>query len=148
MSLLDSILGAVAGKTDASSGTNPLIGTLGTFLAQNGGLQGLAAKFSQQGQGGTFASWVSTGENQAISADQIQRVLGSEQVSAVAEKLGIDPAEASHLLSEYLPKVVDKLTPNGKIEPATDHPQGLGALLPSLLQGLMGSPPPAKPDPS
>ena len=138
MGLLDSILGAVAGKTASSGGANPLIGILGGLLAQSGGLQGLANKFSQSGQGDTFSSWVGMGENQPISGGQVQKVLGSDEVNALAAKLGVDPAQASHFLAEYLPKVVDKLTPEGKVDPAADHQQGLAALLPSLLQSLGG----------
>jgi len=139
MGLFDSILSAVAGKTD-SGGANPLIGMLGSLLAQSGGLQGLANKFSQGGQSGAFSSWVGMGENQSISADQIQKVLGSEQVNALAAKIGVDPSQASHFLAEYLPKVVDKLTPEGRVDPTADHQQGLADLLPSLLQSLGGKP--------
>jgi len=138
MGLFDSILGAVSGKTDGSGGAAQLIGVLGGLLAQSGGLQGLANKFAQSGQGNAFQSWVGMGENQAISSNQIQNALGSDQVNALAAKMGIDPAQASNFLSEYLPKIVDKLTPAGKIDPAADHQQGLAALLPSLLQSLGG----------
>jgi uncharacterized protein YidB (DUF937 family) len=78
------------------------------------------------------------GENQPISSGEIQNALGSEQVNALAAKMGIDPAQASNFLAEYLPKIVDKLTPAGKVDPAADHQQGLAALLPSLLQSLGG----------
>src|SRR5712664_885931 len=138
MGLLDSILGAVSGKSDASGGAAPLIGVLGGLLAQSGGLQGLANKFSQSGEGNAFASWVGMGENEPISSNQIQNALGSEQVNALAAKMGVDPAQASHFLAEYLPKIVDKLTPAGKVDPTEDHQQGLAALLPSLLQSLQG----------
>jgi len=138
MGLLDSILGAVSGKTDGSGGATQLIGVLGGLLTQSGGLQGLANKFAQSGQGNAFQSWVGVGENQPISSDQIQNALGSEQVKALAAKMGIDPAQASNFLAEYLPKIVDKLTPAGKIDSAADHQQGLAALLPSLLQSLGG----------
>jgi uncharacterized protein YidB (DUF937 family) len=138
MGLFDSILGAVSGKGDESAQTNPLIGIVGGLLAQSGGLQGLASKFAQSGQGNTFQSWVGLGENQAISNDQIHNVLGSEQVNAIATRMGVDPAVASTFLAEYLPKIVDKLTPAGKIDPGADHQQGLAALLPSLLQSLSG----------
>ena len=138
MGLLDSILGAVSGKSDTDGGANALVGILGGLLSQSGGLQGLANKFSQAGQGGAFSSWVGVGENQSISGNQIQNVLGSEQVKALAAKMGIDPAQASNFLAEYMPKIVDKLTPAGKIDPAADHQQGLAALLPSLLQSLGG----------
>ena len=138
MGLFDSILGAVTGKTDGSGGGAQLIGVLGGLLAQSGGLQGLASKFAQSGQGNAFQSWVGMGENQPVSGSEIQNALGSDQVKALAAKMGIDPAQASAFLAEYLPKVVDKLTPAGKIDPAADHQQGLAALLPSLLQGLGG----------
>jgi uncharacterized protein YidB (DUF937 family) len=140
MGLFDSILGAVTGKTDSSGGATQLIGVLGGLLAQSGGLQGLATKFSQSGQGNAFQSWVGVGENQPISGDQIRNVLGSEQVKALAAKMGVDPAQASNFLAEFLPKVVDKLTPTGKIDSGADHQQGLTALLPSLLQSLAGQP--------
>jgi len=141
MGLLDSILGAMSGKSDASGQAAPLIGVLSGLLAQSGGLQGLANKFSQSGQGDTFSSWVGVGENQSISANQIQNVLGSEQVNALAAKMGVDPAQASNFLAEYLPNIVDKLTPTGKVDPNADHQQGLTALLPSLLQSLRGEAP-------
>jgi uncharacterized protein YidB (DUF937 family) len=141
MGLLDSILGAASGKTDASGEANPLIGILGGLLAQSGGLQGLASKFAQSGQGNAFKSWVGMGENQPVSSNQIQNALGSEQVNAIATRMGVDPAVASTFLAEYLPKIVDKLTPAGKVDPAADHQQGLAALLPSLLQSLAGQPP-------
>src|SRR5712671_2942391 len=138
MGLLDSILGASTGKTDGSGGAAQLIGVLGGLLAQSGGLQGLASKFSQSGQGNAFQSWVGMGENQPVSSGQVQNALGSEQINAIASRVGVDPAMASTFLAEYLPKIVDKLTPAGKIDPSADHQQGLAALLPSLLQSLAG----------
>jgi uncharacterized protein YidB (DUF937 family) len=140
MGLLDSILSSVSGKGDTSDGANQLMGALGGLLTQSGGLQGLANKFSQSGQGNTFSSWVGTGENQAVSSNQIQQALGSDQVRAIATRMGVDPNVASNFLAEYLPKIVDKLTPAGKIDPAADHQQGLAALLPALLQSLGGKP--------
>ncbi len=140
MGLLDSILGAVNKQTEASGGASPLIGILGGLLEQSGGLQGLMKKFAQRGQGDTFSSWVGVGENQPISGDQIQKVLGSEQINALAARMGVDPAQASHFLAEYLPKVVDKLTPAGRVDPNADHQQGLADLIPALLQSLGGKP--------
>ncbi len=78
------------------------------------------------------------GENQPISSDQIQKALGSDKVSAIAARMGVDPTLASNFLAEYLPKIIDKLTPAGKVDPAADPQQGLPALLPSLLQSLGG----------
>lgn len=141
MGMLDSILGAVAGKAESAGGAAALVGIVGSLLQQNGGLQGLANKFSQSGAAGAFSSWVGTDENQPISANQLQNVLGSDQIRAIAGKMGIDPAQASNLLAEYLPKIVDKLTPQGQIDPNANHQQNLTALLPALLQSFGGSKP-------
>ena len=138
MGLFDSILGAVSQKHDATGEANPLMGIVGGLLAQSGGLQGLASKFAQSGQENAFQSWVGMGENQPISSNQIQTVIGSQQVDAIASRMGVDPAMASTFLAEYLPKIIDKLTPAGKIDPTADHQQGLAAMLPSLLQSLAG----------
>jgi len=140
MGLLDSVLSAVSGKGDTSSGGNQLLGVLSGLLAQSGGLQGLAGKFSQSGQGNAFSSWVGMGENQSVSSNQIQEALGSDQIRAIATKMGVDPNLASQFLAEYLPKIVDKLTPTGKVDSTADHQEGLAALLPSLLQSLGGKP--------
>ena len=119
---------------------NPLLGILSGILTQSGGLQGLAGKFSQSGQGDAFSSWVGMGENQPVSGDEIQKALGSDQIRALAARIGVDPALASSFLAEYLPKIIDKLTPAGKVDLNVDHQQGLAALLPSLLQSLGGKP--------
>ena len=140
MGLLDSILSAVSGKDDTSGKEAPLIGILSGLLTQSGGLQGLASKFSQSGQGDAFSSWVGMGENQTISSNQIQQALGSDQIRAIAAKMGVDPDLASNFLAEYLPKIEEKLTPTGKVDPNDDPQQGLAALLPSLLQSLGGKP--------
>ena len=136
MSLLDSVLGAMSGNTADKTQGSPLIPILVGLLAQSGGLQGLMNKFSQAGLGNVFSSWVNTGPNPPISGDQIKQVLGSEQIQALAAKLGIDPAQASEMLAQHLPTVVDRLTPDGKIDPAAHSEQGLASLLPSVLQML------------
>lgn len=138
MGLLDTILAAITGKAD-SADANPLGAALNSLLAQNGGMQGLMNKFSQGGLGEVFSSWIGMGENKSISADQISSLLGSEQVQGLASSLGVDPSQASGFLADYLPKIVDKLTPTGQVDPDANHSEGLAALLPSLLSSFGGS---------
>jgi len=139
MSLLDSVLGAVTGKSDQrSEGMTPLIALITALLAQSGGLQGLMSKFSQAGMSDVFSKWVSTGPNPPVSGNQIQQALGSEQIQSLAAKLGIDPTRAAEVLAQHLPTVVDRLTPQGKIDPEAHSEEGLTSLLPSLFGKLMG----------
>ncbi len=139
MGLLDTLIGSLTGKAAAPSGEeNPLLGALGGLLSGNGGVQGLLDKFTKSGHGDAAASWVGTGENQPISADQVHHALGADQINEVAAKLGIDTSKASSLLAQFLPKIIDKLTPSGQVDASADHHQGLAALLPSLLQSFGG----------
>ena len=139
MGLLDSLIGSLTGKATAPDGeANPLMGALGGLMTSSGGLQGLLDKFTRGGLGETVSSWVGMGENKPVSPDQVHQALGADQISAVAAKLGVDPSKASSLLAQFLPKIIDKLTPTGAVDASADHHQGLAALLPSLLQSLGG----------
>jgi uncharacterized protein YidB (DUF937 family) len=140
MGLLDSLLGGQnPQQTNNPSGSGAaVLAVLGTLLAQNGGLQGLLNKFTQAGHGDTVSSWVNCGENKPISPDAVQHTLGSDQVSAIASKLGVDPAQASELLAKFLPHAVDKMTPDGTVDPSADHSQTLSSMLPGLLQSFGG----------
>jgi uncharacterized protein YidB (DUF937 family) len=82
---------------------------------QPGGLSGLLQQFHDKGLGGLVTSWVSTGQNLPISADQIQHVLGCEQVKELAARVGISPDAVNSHLAQLLPVLVDKLTPNGQV---------------------------------
>lgn len=137
MAFLETILAALTGKSD-SANSNPLGAALNSLLAQNGGMQGLMSKFSEGGLGDIFSSWVGMDENKPISPSQINSLLGSDQVKSLAASLGVDASHASDFLADYLPKIVDKLTPAGQVNSDADHSQGLAALLPSLLASLGG----------
>jgi uncharacterized protein YidB (DUF937 family) len=138
MGFLDSILGGQNSPGNEPGGASPLLGVLTGLLAQSGGIQGLLNKFTQAGHGDKVASWVGPGENKPIDPEHVQQVIGPDQISAIAAKLGVDPEQASQLLAKFLPSVVDKLTPNGQVDPNADHSQSMAGLLPSLLQSFGG----------
>jgi uncharacterized protein YidB (DUF937 family) len=115
MGLLDNLENAAVGNVLGGS-SNPLAtGLLQMIQNQPGGLQGLVQSFHDKGMGGLVSSWVSTGPNPPISADQVHQVLGSDQVKALAAKAGINPDIASAAIAQILPSLVDKLTPNGTV---------------------------------
>lgn len=113
MGLLDNLESMAAGKV---AGSNPAAAAVLQMIQNHpGGISGLVQTFHSNGLGGLVNSWISTGQNQSISPDQIQQVLGSGPVQALAQKLGISPEQASSTLSQLLPTVVDKLSPNGTL---------------------------------
>lgn len=125
MGLFDSIAGSVLEKMAGDKGGMAQIAM--EMLNQNGGLQGVLAKFQQGGLGNLAASWVGKGENLPISADQISSVLGNGAIAEMAAKFGINPETLSAQIAEHLPTVVDKLTPDGEV------PADNGNLLSSVL---------------
>lgn len=121
MGLLDQVLGAAGAMgSQSSDGANPLAGILSALNGQQGGLSGLVQAFEGGGLGDVVKSWISTGQNLPVSAEQIQSVLGSDQVRQFASSMGIDPEQASSQLAQYLPQVVDQLSPNGSLPEGND----------------------------
>jgi uncharacterized protein YidB (DUF937 family) len=129
MGLLDSVIGGLTGQ---GGGSGALMNVVTGLLNQNGGVAGLLQQFQSGGLGHLVESWISTGHNLPISADQLQSVLGSEKIQQLAAGLGIQPDQLSGHLAQLLPQVIDKLTPNGSL-PAGNIEQQLGGVLKGLL---------------
>lgn len=122
MGLFDQIAGAVSGLAGRQGSGNAVLEAVLRLIGdpQTGGLSGLMDAFQKAGLGHVFSSWVSTGENQPISAEQIRSILGSERVQSFASQAGIDADQASQQLAQILPQVVDKLTPDGNLPQSGD----------------------------
>jgi uncharacterized protein YidB (DUF937 family) len=97
-----------------------------------GGISGLVQQFHDKGLGDVVNSWISTGQNLPISADQIKSVLSNEHVQAFAAKAGISPDVASAKIAEVLPMIMDRVTPNGQVPPQS----GLLATGMNMLRSL------------
>lgn len=122
MGLLDSLVGALGQAAAQAPGQvqgqpdllNAVLGLLGPG-SPLGGLAGLATRFQQGGLGDVMQSWVSTGQNLPISPDQLQSVLGPDTVAALARQFGLNAGDLAGPLSQLLPQVVDRLTPQGQM---------------------------------
>jgi uncharacterized protein YidB (DUF937 family) len=132
MGLLDSVVGALGAGGGGGGQADLLQAVIGLIGNNGGGLGALVSKFQQGGLGEAVGSWVSTGQNLPISADQLSGVLGNDTIAGLAKQLGMSGGDVAGQLSQLLPQVVDKLTPNGQV-PAGE----LGGL--GDLGGLLGS---------
>jgi uncharacterized protein YidB (DUF937 family) len=83
--------------------------------APQGGLAVLLARFEAAGLGNIAQSWVGTGPNLPITAEQLHHVLGEEQVTDLSRQSGLQARHILPMLAEHLPAVVDRMTPNGQL---------------------------------
>ena len=132
MGLLDNLENAAIGQVMGSTSNPMASGLLQMIQNQPGGLAGLLQAFQAKGLGGVASSWVGTGQNMPISGDQIHQVLGSEQVNALAAKMGVSPDQAGSAMAQLLPGIVDKLTPNGEVPAHNNVMEMVGGLLQNL----------------
>ena len=137
---LGNILGSVLGGSNQSGGgaLGNILGSVlgggaqaheqaGTQMA--GGLGNLTDMLSQLGLGDQVTSWVGTGENLPVTAEQIQNTLGQNgTLGQIASQAGVSETDAAGGLAELLPGLINKLTPNGQVN-AGDITSILGSLL-------------------
>lgn len=122
MSILDTVKQMISSETPATttpSADSPILGHVMDLVhnPETGGLQGLMAKFQSNGLGDLMNSWMGpAGSGRSITSDEISRVIGSDKLSAIATKLGIQPDEVSNLVAQHLPGVLSKLSPASKLE--------------------------------
>nr|WP_329604494.1 YidB family protein [Undibacterium curvum] len=136
MGLFDTALSMLGNANSAEGGGQSALiqAALGLLnqggQGETGGLQGLLSQFQQAGLGDVVASWVGTGQNLPISAEQIQQVLGNGQLAQLAESAGIPHDGIAGQLASMLPGLIDHLTPNGEVPEAGKFDAS------SVLQGL------------
>ena len=88
-------------------------GGLGGILG--GGLGSLIERFNQSGQGDVIGSWIGTGQNRPIAPRELESALGDDTIETLARETGMPREELLSELSDTLPDVVDRLTPEGRL---------------------------------
>ncbi|MGE5235152.1 MAG: YidB family protein [Acidobacteriota bacterium] len=130
--LLDNILGGGGGNplSELLGEHSGLVGGALQALAggSGGSLAGLVSAFEQNGLGQIVKSWVGTGQNLPISAQQIQQVLGSDRLQGLASQFGLTTQAAGAKLADLLPTLIDRLTPDGNLPTGGDLLGGLSSL--------------------
>jgi len=119
MSLLNDVLKSFLTNNNATSAQagqgDVLITAAMAMLEKAGGIQGVIEKFQSSGLGDVVASWVGTGQNQSVTPDQITQALGPDNIQVITKQVNIPAEQSGNLLSELLPVLIDKLTPDGQV---------------------------------
>lgn len=116
MGLFDEVVGAFL-KGDAGKYQAIL-----SWVEEQGGIQVLLEKLQSGGLGAILSTWLSNQQsNQSVSGEQVESALGTNAVSDLGQKLGVDTSTASSLLAEQLPKIIDALSPQGEVSPQANN---------------------------
>jgi|SRR5216684_5693054 uncharacterized protein YidB (DUF937 family) len=118
MGILDSLENSPALRGVLSQlGAAVLPAVLGEVLGtgSQGGLNAIVAKLEQAGLGEQVKSWIGTGQNLPITADQLRQVLGNDTVKQLAAKYNIPVDQIAEVLAHQLPLAVDHASPDGKL---------------------------------
>lgn len=135
MGLLDSIVASMGTDNPQTRAQASLLPALIEMVrAYPGGLPGIIGKFQQEGLGGVIASWTGSGQNESVSPDQLNSVLGDDMVQGLAERSGMDISTVLSSLSVMLPSLVDQLTPDGKVP----DEQSEGNSMLGSISGMLG----------
>ena len=137
--MLGNILGSVASSilNNGNNNQSVAIQLIQVLLQSQGGIEGIIKRFQESGLEGILKSWISTDENnQPISANQVVEVIGQENMSQAAQKVGVSELDASNVLAEYLPKMVDMLTPNGQLPDLNNL--NVNDLMAQAAKGMLG----------
>jgi uncharacterized protein YidB (DUF937 family) len=119
MGLFDSIAGAMLGKLSGEQSGMAQIAM--ELLNQNGGMSGILEKFRANDLGYAVDSWVGKGANLPITSVDVVNVLGSQDIAQLATKFGFTPQMLSSKIAEYLPMLIDQLTPKGEVSGETSN---------------------------
>ncbi len=132
MGLFNDVVSLIGKKLGGDSQQNSLIEQAMAMInnPETGGLSGLIEKFQKNGLGEVVSSWIGTGANQPISANQISNALGTENITQMASNAGVSENQMSDGLASIIPQIIDKLTPDGKV------PEG--GMLENSLSALAG----------
>jgi uncharacterized protein YidB (DUF937 family) len=86
-------------------------------LQQAGGVQGIVGKLQQAGYGDQVQSWLGAGPNQPVTPEGIAQAIGHGKIGEMAAQYGVQPDQVSGLLAKVLPGLIDRISPNGTVEP-------------------------------
>lgn len=128
MGFFDNITGAMMNKVMGDKA--PMAKMAMELFQQYGGLPGILQTLKEGGLAEQVDSWVGTGANLNVSAQQIGAALGNSVLTGIATKLDMSSEELTAKIAEYIPDVVNQLTPNGVVE---NNP----ALIMSRLIGML-----------
>lgn len=116
MGLLDILTGAVSGELgQGDKAAMPNLMSAALANTNFGNLQGLVSQLQQGPLAGQVQSWMGSGQNLPITADQLRTVLSDDHVQQLAQHFGIDTNAVLGMLAQHLPTAVEQASQQGTV---------------------------------
>lgn len=136
---------ATATQARTGGGLGDVLGNLlgGGGVAAGGLLTGLGAWLEglrSQGLGRQVDSWVSRDGNQPVAAQDLRRAFDDQELDDIARRAGTDRESLLAALSEVMPRLVDRMTPQGRVPEREEELD-----LTQAVRGAVGEETPTRP---
>lgn len=125
-------LGGGGGRQGGAMAGGAILVAVMTLVQSQGGLSGLLGKLRGSGLGEHADSWIGTGANRPVSADDLHSALGGSAIGGLASQLGINTQQAGGVLAQVLPELINQMSPQGAL------PDNHGDLMSKGLDMLRG----------
>ena len=116
MTTFDTLIDDLAGRYGLGANARPFVKELLTMISSSpGGLGGFLDRLKTHGLASEVASWLGRPEATPLSAQQVDRALGSAALGGLAGRLGLTQGVVATAAGYALPKIVGLLTPGGVV---------------------------------
>ncbi len=118
---------------------NRLTSGVQDVFRSSGGVDGLLGKLRAGGLGDQVDSWISTGSNEPVDPQRLGDALGPDTTQQLSASTGLSVQSLLPLLAQFLPMIIDHLTPGGNLPEGggAESAGGLGQIG-DLIGGVLG----------
>ena len=116
MNILEKVLGMCGLNSQTSQ---EVIGVL-EWVEQQGGLHAIVSHIQNGDFNAVVNSWLGNEKNIVVSSDIVEKMIHSEAIRQLTERMGINTQDTLNLLVKYLPQLVDKASFAGSLEKNAD----------------------------
>ena len=116
MALFDALIDDLASRYGLGGNAAPLVREVLNYVTGSpGGLGGFLDKLKAAGFGSEVESWLGHANASPVSAQLLDRVVGSSVLGGIASRLGLGTSLLSTVVGYALPKMIGLLTPGGSV---------------------------------
>jgi uncharacterized protein YidB (DUF937 family) len=124
---LNDTLSKIGGQKGQAGGMDAIVRLFGCS-----DMQGMMSALQSKGLGRQVKSWISTGQNQQVTAADIKKAADPAALRTMAKEQEMSPDELCDHVARALPHLVDQATPEGMVPQ-----QGMGAMKSGMGAGAM-----------